>query len=191
VPERTKLLRRYNGDPITVALGNRRYRYRLFIGGLRHQGEIRPDVDAVLNLCEMDNPWVAQAGRHLNDRFACKGEMAIGMTMSDLLAEGRWVAERLRAGQRVLVHCYAGVNRSSTVCCAALMLLEGLSAEEALARVRENHPSCRPDPYHWFLLERLHAAVDAEAMAAEDTQALPAVAAVAAVSLLQSGVPVG
>jgi hypothetical protein len=57
--------------------------------------------------------------------------------------------------------------------------------------VRENHPSCRPDPYHWFLLERLHAAVDAEAMAAEDTQALPAVAAVAAVSLLQSGVPVG
>ncbi|HEU5348880.1 MAG TPA: hypothetical protein VFU63_09755, partial [Ktedonobacterales bacterium] len=50
VPERMKTLRRYNGDPITVTLGNRRYRYRLFIGGMRHQSETRPDVDAVLNL---------------------------------------------------------------------------------------------------------------------------------------------
>ena len=169
VPERTKLLRRYAGDPVTIALGNRRYRYRLFIGGLRHQSEARPEVDAVLNLCELDNPWVTHVGRHLNDRFACKGEMAIGMDMSDLLAEGRWVAERLRAGQRVLVHCYAGVNRSSTVCCAALMLMEGMSATEALARVRENHPSCRPDPYNWFLLEHLLDALAAEELAGEDT----------------------
>lgn len=188
VPERAKLLRRFNGDPITITLGNRRYRYRLFIGGIRHQGETRPDVDTVLNLCEVDNPWVAVAGRHPNDRFACKGEMNIGMDMSDLLAEGRWVVERLRAGQKVLVHCYAGVNRSASVCCAALMLLEGLSAAEALARVRENHPSCRPDPYHWFLLERLHQAVAAEELAAEDTQTLQAVNAA---SLLQSEVAVG
>jgi hypothetical protein len=188
VPERTKSLRRFNGDPITVVLGNRRYRYRLFIGGLRHQSETRPDVDAVLNLCELDNPWVAHTGRHLNDRFACKGEMSLGMDMSDLLSEGRWVAERLRAGQRVLVHCYAGVNRSSTVCCAALMLLEGLTATEALARVRENHPSCRPDPYHWFLLERLHDAVAAEALEGEDTTRLPAVDAA---TLLRSEASVG
>jgi Dual specificity phosphatase, catalytic domain len=188
VPERHKILHRYNGDPITIALGNRRYRYRLFIGGLRHQSETRPDVDAVLNLCELDNPWVAHAGRHLNDRFACKGEMAIGMDMGELLSEGRWVAERLRAGQRVLVHCYAGVNRSATVCCAALMLLEGISASEALARVRENHPSCRPDPYYWFLLEHFHEAVAAEELANEDTQALPAVDAAA---LLRSGATVG
>ena len=188
VPQRAKMLRRYNGDPVTIALGNRRYRYRLFIGGLVNQTSARPEVDAVLNLCELENPWVAQSGRHVNDRFACKGEMAIGMDMSDLLSEARWVAGRLRAGQRVLVHCYAGVNRSSTVCCAALMLLEGLSAYEALDRVRENHPSCRPDPYHWFLLEHLHEAVAAEELAREDTQALPAVNAA---SLLQSGATVG
>ena len=188
VPQRTKTLRRYSGDPITIALGNRRYRYRLFIGGVTQQSETRPDIDAVLNLCELDNPWVAHVGRHLNDRFACKGEMAIGMDMSDLLAEARWVVGRLRAGQRVLVHCYAGVNRSSTVCCAALMLLEGISADEALARARQNHPSCRPDPYNWFLLQHLHQAVAAEKLAGEDTQALPAVNAA---SLLQSEVTVG
>ncbi len=100
----------------------------------------------MLNLCELDNPWVMHAGRHLNDRFACKGEMAIGMDMSDLLAEGRWVAERLRAGQRVLVHCYAGVNRSSTVCCAALMLMEGIPAEEALAECAKIIPTVGPIP---------------------------------------------
>lgn len=188
VPERLKILRRFGGDPVTVALGKRRYRYRLFIGGLRHQTDIRPEVDAVLNLCELDNFWVARAGRHLNDRFARKGEMTVGMDMSDLLSEARWVAGRLRAGQRVLVHCYAGVNRSSTVCCAALMLLEGLSAEDALARVRENHPGCWPDPYHWFLLERLHDAISAEKLTNEDTQTLPALDSV---SLLQSEVTVG
>ena len=188
IPQRVKTLRRFNGDPITIALGARRYRYRLFIGGLGHQSETRPDVDAVLNLCELDNPWVAHVGRHLNDRFVCKGEMAIGMDMSDLLSEARWVAGRLRAGQRVLVHCYAGVNRSSTVCCAALMLLEGISADEALARVRENHPSARPDPYYWFLLEHLREAVSAEELASEDTQTLPAVNAA---SLLQSEATVG
>jgi hypothetical protein len=188
VPERLKMLHEFGGDPITIALGNRRYRYRLFIGGLRHQTDIRPEVDAVLNLCELDNFWVARAGRHLNDRFARKGEMTIGMDMSDLLAEARWVVGRLRAGQRVLVHCYAGVNRSATVCCAALMLLEGITAHEALARAREHHPGCWPDPYHWFLLERMHDALAAEELANEDTQALPAVDATA---LLQSGATVG
>lgn len=188
MPERLKLLRKFGGDPVTIALGARRYRYRLFIGGIRHQTAIRPEIDAVLNLCEVENPWVAQAGRHLNDRFVCKGEMSVGMDMSDLLSEARWVVGRLRAGQRVLVHCYAGVNRSSTVCCAALMLLEGISASEALARVRENHPGCWPDPYHWFLLERLHEALAAEELAAEDTTKLPAVHAA---SLLQSGATVG
>lgn len=188
VPERAKIARRFGGDPITITLGNRRYRYRLFIGGMRYQTVVRPEVDAVLNLCELDNPWVQHAGRHLNDRFNCKGEMAIGMDMSDLLAEARWVVGRLRAGQRVLVHCYAGVNRSSTVCCAALMLLEGISAQEALARARESHPSCRPDPYYWFLLERLHDALAAEELASEDTMKLPAVSAA---SLLPSEANVG
>jgi protein-tyrosine phosphatase len=75
------------------------------------------------------------------------------MDAGELLDEAAWVVERLRAGRRVLVHCYAGMNRSTTVCCAALMMLEGISAEEALARVRERHPLAWPDPYHWFVLQ--------------------------------------
>jgi hypothetical protein len=32
------------------------------------------------------------------------------------------------------------------------MFLEGLSPEEALARIRQHHPLAWPDPYHWFTL---------------------------------------
>jgi hypothetical protein len=61
----------------------------------------------------------------------------------------------LRAGQRVLAHCVAGLNRSVTIGCAALILLEGLSAEAALERVREHHPWARPDSHHWLMLRWL------------------------------------
>lgn len=155
VPHRPSLYRRYGGDPIAIHLGGRLLRNRLFIGGLHHQSAERPLVDHVLNLCGYENPWCGWHGWHPHDRFAHKGEMAVGMGPADLLAEARWVVEHLRAGKRVLVHCYAGINRSSSVCCAALILLEGLTADQALARIRETHPIAWPDPYHWFQLRWL------------------------------------
>jgi Dual specificity phosphatase, catalytic domain len=155
VPRPAAVHRRHGGDPIAVRLGRRVYRQRLFIGGLHHQSELRPLVGHVLNLCGEPNPWIPSYGMHPADRVESKGELADGMTGEEMVTEAQWVAERLRAGERVLVHCHAGVNRSSTVCCAALMLLEGLTAEAALSRVRERHPEAAPDPYHWFLLRWL------------------------------------
>src|SRR5262249_38412582 len=146
---------RFAGDPIAIRLGRRTYRTRLFIGGFRQQGRERPDGHHVVNLSRLDNAWAFAPRRHLADRYAPNGEMALRMSAADLLEEAEWVAGALRAGRRVLVHCAAGINRSSTVCCAALMLLEGLSAERALERVRERHPVADPDPYHWFALQRL------------------------------------
>jgi hypothetical protein len=157
--------RRFGGDPVAIHLGRRLYRRRLFIGGLHHQCEYRPLVDRVVNLADQPNPWIATYGMHPADRHATKGELVDGMTAEDLLAEAQAVIEQLRAGERVLAHCYAGVNRSSTLCCATLMLLEGLSAEAALSRVRETHPEAAPDPYHWLLLkwlERRGADLDAD-----------------------------
>ncbi len=154
-PRRPVLHHRYGGDPITIRLGKRVLHHRLFIGGLHHQRDRRPGVDAVLNLCGLDNPWCERYGRHPDDRFSYRGEGPHGMSVEDLLEEAEWVAARLRMGNRVLVHCYAGMNRSATVCCAALMLLEGIPAEESLARVRQRHPVALPDPYHWFILQWL------------------------------------
>jgi hypothetical protein len=155
LPHRIALYYRYGGDPITIRLGGRVFHSRLFIGGLHHQRDTRPNVDAVLNLCGIENAWSARLGRCADDRVLRKGEGRDGMSAEELLAEATWVVERLRAGQRVLVHCFAGYNRSSTVCCASLMLLEGLSPEAALARVREHHPMAYPDPYYWFVLQWL------------------------------------
>ena len=76
-----------------------------------------------------------------------------GMNPDEIAAEANWVIDRLHAGLRVLVHCQAGFNRSVTACCAVLILLEGLTAEAALARVREHHPWARPDQNHWLALK--------------------------------------
>jgi hypothetical protein len=153
VPAPARLHRRFGGDPITLRLNGRAHHRRLFIGGVDVQSVQRPEVDAVLNLGEDPSRWAACA--RPTDRWKEKGEGRRGMDVSEITAEAQWVVEHLRTGRRVLVHCSAGMNRSATVCCAALILLEGLAAEAALDRVREHHPWARPDPYHWLALRWL------------------------------------
>jgi len=155
VPEPKKVHKQYGGDPITIHLGRRTYHNRLFIGGLDIQPDIRPDVDAVLNLGEECSRWAIASESHLADRWVCKGEGNAGMPINEIIDEAEWVIERLRQGQKVLVHCVAGFNRSVTICCAVLVLLENLSAETALARVRQHHPWALPDSHHWLLLRWL------------------------------------
>jgi hypothetical protein len=155
VPQPRKLHQRFGGDPVTIRLGARIYHRRLFVGGVECQGDQRPNVDAVLNLGEDSSRWVKDAQLSHGDRWARKGEGCSGMSLDEIVAEAHWVIERLRAGRRVLVHCSAGFNRSVTVCCAVLILLENLSAEAALERVRQHHPWARPDTYHWPALRWL------------------------------------
>ena len=49
----------------------------------------------------------------------------------------------LQAGQRVLVHCYGGIERAPTFACAYLVRHQGMSCEEAIAHVIARR-SCRP-----------------------------------------------
>jgi Dual specificity phosphatase, catalytic domain len=155
IPVTKKLYERFGGDSITMHLDGHALHRRLFIGGLENQSEKRPAVDAVLNLGEQLSLWAKDKKLFVQDRWANKGEGLQGMSADEIHHEAEWVVEHLKAGQRVLVHCVAGMNRSSTVCCAALMLLEGLSAEKALERVREHHPWARPDSNHWLALRWL------------------------------------
>ncbi len=154
VPQPLSIYRRFGGDPVPFRMGGREHRRRLFVGNIESQPEVRPDVEAVLNLGEKASRWLK--GHDLppsHDRWIHKGEGSEGMTVSEIRQEAEWVIERLRAGQRVLVHCVAGMNRSTTICCAILILLEGLTAGQALARVREHHPWARPDSHHWIALK--------------------------------------
>jgi hypothetical protein len=155
VPRPVSLHKKYGGDPITIHLNGHPFHHRLFIGGTDIQGTVRPQVDAVLNLGEEASRWQTAGDPPASDRWARKGEGAQGMSLDELLQEADWGIHRLKHGQRLLVHCVGGLNRSATICCAVLILLEGLSAEQALERLREHHPWARPDDRHWLKLRWL------------------------------------
>lgn len=154
-PELLSLNQRFGGDPVTIRIGGKPFHHRLFVGGVYLQTNQRPQVDAVLNLGEEPSRWMKDGKSPVCDRWAYKGEGSYGMGADEIRVEAEWVLERLRVGQRVLVHCAAGMNRSTTICCAVLILLERLSAEAALERVRERHPWARPDGHHWLALKWL------------------------------------
>jgi atypical dual specificity phosphatase len=50
----------------------------------------------------------------------------------------------LTRGERVYVHCRAGMQRSATVAAAIVMLRDGLDAAAALEHIRARKPSARP-----------------------------------------------
>ena len=155
VPNTKGLYRQFGGDPIEVRVNGKVQARRLFIGGIEKQGTTRPSVGAVLNLGEEPSRWVKSNSLDPRDRWVNKGEGKDGMSIEEIAEEAIWVIQTLRSGERVLVHCVAGMNRSSTICCAVVMLMEGLTAEQALERVREHHPWARPDSHHWLKLRWL------------------------------------
>jgi hypothetical protein len=155
IPDPKSLRHRFSGDPVTVRLEEVLQHRRLFIGGLDTQTNLRPNVAAVLNLGEDASLWTLDKSPHPADRWAHKGEGSKGMSVEELVEEADWVIAHLNKGERVLAHCSAGMNRSSSLCCAVLIRLEGIPAEAALERVREHHPWARPDPRHWLALRWL------------------------------------
>jgi hypothetical protein len=155
VPQPIDLHDNFGGDPVAVKIGDTLQAQRLFVGGLENQPDHRPPkVDAVMNLGERPSMWV-KGEPHPNDRVVEKGEGSKGMSVEEIKAEANWVIDHLKKDENVLVHCVAGMNRSVTICCAVTMLLEGLTADAALKRVRENHPWAKPDAYHWLALRWL------------------------------------
>lgn len=155
VPQPIDIHDRFGGDPVTIKLDGRVIEQKLFVGGLEIQPENRPEIDAVLNLGEQPSAWVKDGNLHPNDRTVEKGEGLKGMSAEEIRDEADWVVERLQKNESVLIHCVAGMNRSTTVCCAVLMQLERLTAEQALERVYEHHPWAKPDSHHWLMLRWL------------------------------------
>eukprot|EP01064_Diplonema_japonicum_P016040 TRINITY_DN24074_c0_g1_i1.p1 TRINITY_DN24074_c0_g1~~TRINITY_DN24074_c0_g1_i1.p1 ORF type:complete len:408 (+),score=25.43 TRINITY_DN24074_c0_g1_i1:73-1224(+) len=57
-----------------------------------------------------------------------------------------FIVKVLTTGGRVLVHCFAGVSRSATVCTAFLIGTKNTSSSEALSMVKAAHPPANPNP---------------------------------------------
>ncbi|BAU80034.1 conserved dual specificity protein phosphatase [Tokyovirus A1] len=67
-----------------------------------------------------------------------------------------FIQESLAAGLDVLVHCAAGISRSSSVVIAFLMLKRGMTYDTALAFVKSKRKCVDPNPGFRFQLEELN-----------------------------------
>lgn len=102
---------------------------------------------------------IVQAGlRHIPKYMptAYPTNQALVSRFADLVEDAvAAVLAEIQAGGAVLVHCYAGRDRTGLVLCGALMALEKVSAREALARVRAVRPTALTGPGVVDVLEEL------------------------------------
>ncbi|KPV74954.1 uncharacterized protein RHOBADRAFT_53873, partial [Rhodotorula graminis WP1] len=66
-----------------------------------------------------------------------------------------FIDSALTKGESVLVHCQAGVSRSTTLVAAYLMLKHGLNVEQALDKIRAVRPQVEPSEAFMMQLEML------------------------------------
>ncbi|CAN2190024.1 PTP-IVa domain containing protein [Candidatus Nanopelagicaceae bacterium] len=127
VPLHSKILDElYQGgtdDEATVYRGNKR---------LPTVGDPRP-FDSVVSLCAYTLPvgWLVK-----EMRFAFPDGSLEPWTVKEIEAIADWVYAQWKAGDRVLIRCQAGMNRSSLVT-ALVLMKDGLSAAEAIALIRK------------------------------------------------------
>ena len=118
----------------------------LYIGNLRdtlHTSYLHfKSISAMLQLAEkVEQPGITSLYLQVED-FAPLN--------IDLLKQGiNFIRQQKRLGNRVLVACGAGINRSSTFCTAALKEEEGLSIFEAFKEVKKRHPESMPHEPVW------------------------------------------
>ncbi len=100
-------------------------------------GQGEPDVDVILNLSEIDYKTTCLY-KHLYfpDFEYLKDLRVIGQCT-------QFMREHIQQRKRVLVHCFAGMSRSTTICMAYLYEC-GMSFDEALTCIRTKHPIANP-----------------------------------------------
>lgn len=73
-------------------------------------------------------------------------------TMAQLRMGAAFVAEAVRAGNKVLIHCHAGVGRSALLC-ACYLIFDGMPVEEAWEAVKSKRTRA-------FLNQQQHRALE-------------------------------
>lgn len=58
----------------------------------------------------------------------------------------KFIDNAISNGHKVLVHCAAGISRSSSIIIAYMMYKDNMSFDTALAHVKTVRPCCRPNP---------------------------------------------
>ena len=129
-------------DASLICSGFPRNTSALFVGSYPHEGAVqRSLVDVIVGVAEEHVVAAAHAGIDvLNRPLKDDGERPIPEERRRAELVAREVADMLRAGERVLVACELGLNRSAWVAGMALLLLgivgTGRAAVETLEAKR-------------------------------------------------------
>lgn len=108
-------------------------------------------ITHVVNLYSRERPFEDMGIRYLNvtmldlpeQPLSCINE-ALHFIHDAILGDAQEINEE-RPGNKVLVHCNAGISRASSVIIAYLIKHQGMSYKQALEQVRQNRSSARPN----------------------------------------------
>lgn len=115
----------------------------LWQGGCENGLVLPPNIDKVLSLYPWEQYYIDREDvERLEVRMYDSVDQAFDQVETLALLVNKW----RKQGFNVLVHCQAGLNRSSLVATRALML-DGLTAEEAINKIRDaRSPACLCNP---------------------------------------------
>lgn len=144
--------------------------FSIYLGGVAHA---RPlvyrtlSIDLVINCIPRTDPHVLRTSHttgcipsesltgnpevvYLNMLDHCDQDLETPIKIA-LMAMRAGVA----GGKRILVHCHAGISRSSSIVIGWIMMTRNLTFNQALMYVRRRHPSADPNVGFCLVLERI------------------------------------
>ena len=108
-------------------------------------------ITHVLNLFSKDRPFEELGITYLNVNMLDIPEQSISLFLDESLQfihnaiGGHWSKSGPEKPGKVLVHCNAGVSRSSTIIIAYLIKYKSMAYRQALELVRKNRPAAKPN----------------------------------------------
>ena len=120
------------------------------------QTNSRPRVDLPFDAIVTMYAWARPADWNIQEfRYGVPDASISDIDLNRLRQAVEFGFDRWKAGDRVLVRCQAGLNRSGLVL-ALILIKDGLTPQEAINRIRENRGSdalFNADFHDWLLQE--------------------------------------
>jgi protein-tyrosine phosphatase len=114
----------------------------------------RPRTDLPFDAIVTMYAWARPADWHVQEfRYGVPDGQMAEIDLNRLRQAVEFGYQRWKAGDRVLVRCQAGLNRSGLVL-ALILIKDGLSPQEAINRIRENRgpDALFNENFHFWLL---------------------------------------